>query len=239
MKSNIVHLAILLLVVTKAESSCPVGKFGTDNNCKDCPQGKFQDQDQENESACKDCPQGEFQNQKAQSACKQCPQGKFQDAAEQAECKDCDAGTIGTAPNACTLCAAGKYSVAASSGTDDNSCTACGPDSVMKLELVRVTSIKSGVVKVLDETGAVSCKDLLWIDDWEIWEVVLLFTGVGLFVGVVGLTVLRRTGMIVGSMRRSIPGGEYFNHPPTAFDNAPVSPRAMEMSDRSTAALKY
>eukprot|EP00937_MAST-01D_sp_MAST-1D-sp2_P000186 g186.t1 len=99
--------------------NCPVGFFaeatGHVGACKACAAGQYIESAQQ--TVCKDCGNGKYNDQEAQDAeadCKLCVVGKFQDQTAQggdSDCKDCAVGLYGdqTGLAACINCAVGLY----------------------------------------------------------------------------------------------------------------------------------
>ena len=249
-------LLLMMMIATGASvDGCKAGqlcKSDGDNtfSCAACPAGqkKTAGGDASGGTAdtcdavtsCTPCAKGRFSVVAAAAtkgaACDACPTGQYQDQTGQATCKPCPAGTTGTAAGACATCAVGRYSSAGKTGTAAE-CTACS--GYLKVEQVK--SVTTNTLQGASPHG-VSCIKLGPLNDLEWWGLVLIILGCGIVAVVLVRVVLQRTGGIVDVI---VPGarqrvsGIFSDHPSTTFNNAPVSPRAMEMTERGTAPLTY
>lgn len=79
---------ILLSIPVLSLSECPVGTKSSTDGCEECPDGKYQDES--NQESCKFCAAGMYRFDAI--SCKNCPIGTYRDvqgAMDITQCKDC------------------------------------------------------------------------------------------------------------------------------------------------------
>lgn len=79
---------ILLSIPVLSLSECPVGTKSSTDGCEECPDGKYQDEP--NQESCKFCAAGMYRFDAI--SCKNCPIGTYRDvqgAMDITQCKDC------------------------------------------------------------------------------------------------------------------------------------------------------
>lgn len=97
---------ILLSIPVLSLSECPVGTKSSTDGCEDCPDGKYQDEPNQDSCkfcaagtyrfdaiSCKDCPVGTYRDVQGAmdiTQCKDCTTDTYQDVEGQLACKDCD-----------------------------------------------------------------------------------------------------------------------------------------------------
>ena len=101
------------------------GKGSASEACKDCPSGKYWNQNNQFHTECKLCPIGRAIVTTGSSQCAICGAGKFTSQQGRIECENCPAGKFKGAASTslCTSCPAGKWM----ENTGALVCTECLP----------------------------------------------------------------------------------------------------------------
>ena len=215
---------------TSACADCPVGREANSakTDCDICPTGKHSQGGAGSPKICTPCPSNTFTASAGAGSCAACDGGKY---TKSGTCAACPSGTYGTgSAGACTACPSGKYQ--GQSGQLE--CKVCnGWARIAKVIPVTGGSEQASVA------SAVDCFTEGWWTPNNPWQIGLLFGGIGILAGMIAYRAIKHVSPLYGAVKGVIPGSQYLNHPSTTFNNAPVSPRAMEMTERSTAPLTY
>lgn len=248
-------------------SACAAGQFsgGGQATCTPCSAGRFQTGTGQTECSlcqagkfsatagavsCADCTAGQTSDAGA-SACSSCAKGKY--ASANGGCSACPAGTIAGEANSCRACPRGRHAASGSITTVPPpspdiageagalACSAC--DGYLRVE--QVFTIANGVQSTTSKPLGTECIKLGPLQSLEWWGLLLIILGSGVLAVVLARVVLRRTNAIGNAVyttsgARGAFRGFMGDHPSTTFNNAPVSPREVEMDKlQPTQSLNY
>ena len=182
------------------------------------------------------------------SACSSCAKGKY--ASANGGCSACPAGTIalkqalsgvsrGEAARVHYHLPPPSPDIAGEAGA--LACSAC--DGYLRVE--QVFTIANGVQSTTSKPLGTECIKLGPLQSLEWWGLLLIILGSGVLAVVLARVVLRRTNAIGNAVyttsgARGAFRGFMGDHPSTTFNNAPVSPREVEMDKlQPTQSLNY
>ena len=232
-------------------TSCPAGQYQTvtgQSECSLCQAGKFSAT--AGAFGCADCTAGQTSDAGA-SACSSCAKGKY--ASANGGCSACPAGTIAGEANSCRACPRGRHAASGSITTVPPpspdiageagalACSAC--DGYLRVE--QVFTIDGGTQSATSLPLGTECITLGPLQSLEWWGLLLIILGSGALAIVLARVVLRRTNAIGNAVyttsgARGAFRGFVGDHPSTTFNNAPVSPREVEMDKlQPTQSLNY